>query len=252
MNLLKNIHVWGFCGLILQLLVYVLPRILLRAENYYHIFLGLGALLAFVALLVGHKKTRAEREIKTPQLESSPAAQQAVKVLSALYAVIAGLSLTTAVKEFSSLKDIFVGLENTIVFFATALPFYHGVTMFLIMNYYLKGFEGKTKEPLADFLLLFSGAIALYGMAINIDDLPDFFISFLILLLVDCVWIAYILKRKWRYQVPIEWLWLDLYMFSFLPLLLLSSKPSGGTLVIVAIVRTLTDYRVAGKYYLPP
>ena len=251
MNVLKNVHIWGFFGLILQLLVYVSPQIFPHIKNYHQIFLTIGALLAFCVLLMGHRKTRAEKETEIPPKTSSPSAQQAVKILSSMYAVIAGLSITTAIKELSSLEDIFLGLESTIAFLFTALPFYHGATMFLITNYYLRGFEGKTREPLSDFLLLFSEAIALYGMAINIANLPGFIVSFFFLLLANAVWVLYILARKWRREVPREWLWLDFYMFSFLALFWLSSKPSASVLAIVAIFRTLTDYCVAGKYYLP-
>ena len=252
MNLPKNVHVWGFFGLILQLFVYLLPQILPRIENHYQISVLIGALLAFIVLAIGYRVTRARREIVIQHPKKSSAlARQAVKILSSMYAVIAGLSLTTAVKEFLSLTDVFLGLENTIAFFATALPFYNGVTMFLITNYYLRGFEGRTKEPLIDFLLLFSGAIALYSMATSITNQQDFIVSFLILLLVNAVWASYILTRGWRSEIPCEWIWLDFYMFSFLPLLLLSSKPSAGILATVAICRTVTDYYVARKYYLP-
>lgn len=251
MNLLKNVHVWGFFGLVLQFLVYAIPHSLPITENHSQIFFAIGTLSAFIVLFLGHRKTRSEGKIEIPPKTSSEAAQQAVKVLSSLYAVIAGLSLTTAIKEFSSLTDFSLGLENTITFFITALPFYHGVTMFLIANYYLRGFEGKTKEPLIDFLLLFSGAFALYGMAINLANLHFFLISFLILLIIDSVWVLYILVRRWRHKIPREWLWLNFYMFSFLPLLLHSQKLSVGVLATVAIFRTVTDYCVAGKYYLP-
>ena len=238
-------------GLILQLFVFVSPHIFPLIKNYHQIFLTIGALLAFCVLLMGHRKTRAEKGTEIPPKTSSPSAQQAVKILSSLYAVIAGLSLTTAIREISSLEDIFLGLWNAIVFFVTALPFYKGATMFLVINYYLRGFEGKRTEPLIDFFMLFSEAIALYGMAINITNLPGFIVSLFFLLLADTVWVLYILARKWRRQVPREWLWLDFYMFSFLALFGLSSKPSASMLATVAIFRTLTDYYVAGKYYLP-
>lgn len=252
MNVLKNIHIWGFFGLILQLFVYVLPYILPHMKNYHQIFLTIGALLAFCVLSIGHTKTPAEKGTEIPPKTSSPSAQQAVKILSSLYAVIAGLSLTTAIGEISSLEDTFLGLGNAIVFFVTALPFYNGATMFLVINYYLRGFEGKRTEPLIDFFMLFSEAIALYSMAKNVTNLPGFIVSLFFLLLANAVWVLYILARKWRREVPREWLWLDLYMFSFLALFWLSSKSSASMLAIVATSRTLTDYYVAGKYYFPP
>lgn len=252
MNVLKNIHIWGFFGLILQLFVYVLPYTLLHIKDHHQVFPAIGVLLAFCVLSIGHRKTRAETGTEIPPKTSSPSAQQAVKILSSLYAVIAGLSLTTAIKEVSSLEDISLGLGNIIAFFVTALPFFIGATMFLVTNYYLRGFEGKRIEPLIDFSMLFSEAIALYGMAINVTNLPGFIASLFFLLLADAVWVLYILARKWRHEVPREWLWLDFYMFSFLGLFLLSSKPSASILAIVAISRTITDYYVAGKYYLPP
>lgn len=252
MNLPRNVHAWGFFGLLLQWFIFTLHRISPHIEVHYQISILIGTWLAFFVLAIGHRKTRIEKHIKTKRTKSSNVlTQQAVKILASMYAVIAGLSLTTAVKEFTELTDIFLGLENTIVFFATALPFYNGVTMFLITNYYLRGFEGRTKEPLVYFLLLFSGAIALYGMAASIDNQYNFIVSFLILLSVNVVWIAHIIFKRSRYKLPHEWLWLDIYMFGFLPLLLVSSQPTNGILMAVAIPRTITDYIVAGRYYLP-
>lgn len=253
MNILKNIHVWGLVGLLLQWFVNALPYAFPRAENHYQVSVLIGALLAFCILAIGHRQTRVEeRTIEVQDMKSTEPARQAVKILSAMYAVIGGLSLTTAVKGFSSLENPSLGIEPTITFFATALPFYNGCTMFLITNYYQKGFEGRTREPLFDFLSLFSESIALYGMAINIANLLYFCISLMVLLFVDSMWVFYILIRRWRHEIPREWLWLNFYMFSFLPFLLLSPKSSVGILAIVAISRTITDYYVAGKYYLPP
>lgn len=251
MNVLKNVHFWGLLGLLLQWVVYLFPCILSRVENQYQVSVLMGALLAFSVLAIGHKQTREERAIEGQAAKSTESARQAVRILSAMYAVIAGLSLTTAVKGFTSVEDLSLGLENTITFLATALPFYNGGTMFLVTNYYLRGFEGRTKEPLIDFLSLFSEAIALFGMAINIANLHNFIISFLVLLIVDSVWVSYVLVRRWKQEVPCEWVYLNFYMFGFLPLLWLSPSSSVGILAIVAIVRTVTDYYVAGEYYLP-
>ena len=253
MDLTKDINAWGFFGLVLQLFSCVLLGISPDIKSQYQICAPIGVSLAFLLLSIGHRKTRVEMKIKKqPAKSSSELTKQAVRVLASMYAVIAGLSLTTAVKEFSLLQDISLGLENTVAFFATALPFYNGVTMFLITNYYLKGFEGRVKEPLIDFLLLFSGAIALYGMAINIANQRSFVISLLILVLVNAVWVSNVLLREWRHEIPREWLWLDFYMFIFLgPLILFSFQLSAGILAVVATFRTAADYYVAGRYYLP-
>ena len=252
MYVLKHIHGWGFLGIVLQLSVYLLYYILFRIKTYDQIFLTIGALLAFCVLAIGHRKTRVEKKTEALRQTSSASAQQAVKILSSLYAVIAGLSLTTAIKAISSLENVFFGVGNITAFLFTALPFYNGATMFLITNYYLTGFEGKRTEALVDFSMLFAEALALYGMAISIINLLGFIISLLILLLANTFWVIFILARKPRREVPLEWLWLDFYMFIFLPLFFFSSEPSTIALSIVAISRTITDYYVACKFYLPP
>ena len=88
-------------------------------------------------------------------------------------------------------------------------------------------------------------------MAANIQNQYNFIIAFLILLSVNAAWIAHIIFKRSRYKLPYEWLWLDIYMFGFLTLLLFSSQRSDGILMVVAIPRTITDYIVAGRYYLP-
>lgn len=252
MNILKHVHGWGFFGVVLQLSVCLLCYILFRTKTYDQIFITIGTLLAFFVLAIGHKKTRVEKKTAAPIQTSSVSAQQAVKILSALYAVIAGLSLTTAIKAISSLENVFFGVGNITAFLFTALPFYNGATMFLIANYYLTGFEGKRTEALVDFSMLFAEALALYGMAISIANLHGFVISLIVLLSANTFWVMFILARKPRREVPLEWLWLDFYMFIFLPLFFFSSEPSTIALSIVAISRTITDYYVACKFYLPP
>jgi hypothetical protein len=250
----KNIHAWGFAGFLLQLaacFIYYSLRFnrLTLPMNTSSLVLITGTLAAFFVLALGHKKTHQERvEGKAPS--SNDLEKEAVKVLSTLYTVVAGLSLTTAIRETSSLGNVF-SFWGAVVFFSIALPFYHGATMFLVTNYYAKGFERRRKEPLIDFLLLFFEAGALYNMAINITNSYQLVYSFSLLLLIDVVWILFMIGRKWRNDVPREWIWLNFYMFLFIvPFLFLSEQNTWG-LAFVTISRTLTDYYVAHQFYLP-
>jgi hypothetical protein len=255
MRVLKNIHVWGFLGFMSQLFVYVLFHILPYIEtglawikDYDFVILVVGAWLAFSVLALGHRKTWEGEKLEVSGPTGTSLAGEAVKILSSLYAVIAGLSLTTAIEQFASLKDIFPGLEITITFFVIAIPFYNGATMFLIRSY-LRGFEGRRKEPLIDFFMLFLEAAALYGMAISITRSLNFIASFSFLLSVDVVWILYTLRRKWRSEAPPEWLWIDFYMLLFI--LWFFAKLPTGVLAAVAIPRTLVDYYVGRYFYIP-
>lgn len=248
---LKNIHFWGSLGLILQLLFYVPYFVSFHMKDYREVFLIAGFAVSFLILCLGQRRAGIAKKTEIPPETSTDAARQAVKVLSSLYAVIAGLSLTTAIREISRLDNALLGIESTLVFFSTAVPFYVGATMFLVRNYYVKGFEGKTREPLIDFFMLFFEAIALYGMAVNVANLLGFIVFFFILLITDALWVLYLLVRKWRQEVPPEWLWLDFYMLAFLWTFWFFAKPSPAILAIASISRTVTDYVIAARYYLP-
>jgi hypothetical protein len=242
----KNIHVYGFAGLSLQLLAYVIYSFFIGNS----LILAMGALMAFFMLASGHKRAYQKKTQESEVPKASESAKESVKILSSLYAVIAGLSLTTAIKETCSLNNIFSSW-GVVVFFSVALPFYHGATMFLVTNYYLKGFEGRRMEPLIDFFMLFLQAGALYSMAISITNAYKLICSISFLLLIDVMWVLFIIGRKWRSDAPREWVWLDFYMFAFFVQFWFFSEQDMWLLAFVTIFRTLTDYYVARHFYLP-
>jgi len=99
--------------------------------------------------------------------------------------------------------------------------------------------------------LLFFEAAGLYEMAINITKPVEFVFSFTFLLSVDTIWVLYIMFRKWKKEVPSEWLWLNFYVFTLFFMFLFLGKLHITVLAIIATSRTVTDYYVARQFYIP-
>lgn len=180
--------------------------------------------------------------------------------LMMIYYVIVGLAITEGLQKVFIEKETFIGiaafsagnLPRTLLFFAllpTICRFVHGASM------HLGVLGNKRYKPLVDFISFCFQAAMFYLMAFSLGDTALFSWFFMILLLLDTIWLVFLrLIRYVEFNRTIrQWLASNGIL---VVLLLLSLKwvPSAVQPVLVmgaAIVATIWDYVANRDFYFP-
>lgn len=241
----------------------LISQFLLNAKNLdLHIILSF-LIIGFCTVSIILLWNKVEQPITSGA--SSEESRIFIYVSTTLYAIIAGFAITTAITfAFGGFgKDIEIfplfitfGLVNelidetirlsdqfwmTIIFLATAIPFYHGAMKFLTRRPDIISQE-KIPGQIIHFVGLFTQAIIFLGISLVLSSLSAVIALIILLLIVDSTWI--ILGQKTNHHPPIGWLSLNIGFFASINLI---SYPmwSDYALVILAvfaIVRSLIDY----------
>ncbi len=200
-----------------------------------------------------------------------------VLIASGLYALVAGLAVTTAItaivqgagganatavySPFDLLNESLLRRELVaITFFAFAIPFYHGAVLALAEN--MRSIKaGDVSRAAFDFSVLFVEAAILYALALATSSLNVFLSWLFLLLLIDIVWTGASLSLKWGSRIiPLKlWLGLNLFMIAYVgvyrfavPLVYPGDELwRYDLLVFVSVVRTVIDYRRSRGFYFP-
>ena len=245
---------------LLFLLVFVLAFVFQSPVIMNILFLA-GASLAF--WLLYEFRMHGSRPSFTEETKSVER-KEAVRILSAIFAVFIGLSLTTAVGNvFKDPWLLFTDpLSPTIVLFAvfliTVVPFIQG-SLILFARYAMKingADQTKDRDPFIDAAVIFVQAGIYLGMAATITILQLFIFWTFSLQLVSGIYLVHLRCRSGAKAVgPLrEWLGLDIVFGTYLTLCYFFILPLQWSftplfLAAAAFARTLTDYRVAYKWY---
>lgn len=196
----------------------------------------------------------------------SRALKSSVRNLQELYTVVIGIALVKAIEKFSAETGTPAGLSgpgvraagmSLVAFVATLVPFYHGAMRHLERTFVeQRGRHVVGVALLVDFVVLFSQAGLLAGMAMNIHSPRETAMWCAILLVLDAMWGVFhqvgLTRQAERLSHTVTWGMLNLVAAAVL-IAVLMSRPSaiGGTLVGVALCRTVLDYRLAWGFYFP-
>ena len=221
--------------------------------------------------------------------EHSKLKEDTLLLASGLYAIVAGLAITTAIEALLKIPsvtivypngttvttppvivqpfDLFNHLKSSMVFltfFLFAIPFYHGAIIALSKT--IRSTEPKFfRRTVIDFLALFLEAGVLYTLALSITSYRIFLSWLLILHGLDVVWL--LLALRFGYETDLmkrtfrNWLKLDLLIISYLIVfrvilpstLLRADDPLivYVSLLAVSSVRTAIDYGKNLELYFP-
>lgn len=206
-----------------------------------------------------------------PENDRQPDAERkSVEHLQELYTVAVGLSLTVGIERLFP-SELHGGLKGStiaafVAFMATLLPFYHGALRHLDRSYLQGGqSRGGGGYLFADFFALFAEACVFIAMAASLERPHRFLVLFLLLLILDIVWLEFYV----RLAAPVinpgnrSVTWADrAWVLVNTPFLFLggtilaagSAFPSPTFVYFVcalAVARTACDYAWSWNFYFP-
>lgn len=208
-------------------------------------------------------------------MAADPAQEQrkrSIENLQRLYAIVAGLSLTTAVTSLLTLTPpapsepvlqfgaTYLRLNSLPMFLSfavTLLAFYHGTHRHLDLAYVFRPAAQTTKTlaPIVDFLFAFLQAILFYAMALVLADGFSFYSIFIALMVKDIPWFGYIhftdvmtLRVGWLLGVNTTTAVLLLLILAYLP----DHAVKWWVAAIVVVARSLVDYVVNWSIFWSP
>lgn len=190
-----------------------------------------------------------------------------IQSLQRIYAFIIALAFGIALSRFFeapangdfSLENIATRSAFILVsFFATAIPFFHGMNRHLDDLYALDRFPHKHKRPepfdlFLDLFVFVIEACILYLLALAIEDYKTFYKLLGALLIVDLIW-SFV---TWRLTGSPAIKWAIINVIFGPAILLLCYKltwPELDHLMLlasVAVARTVVDYWLNWKFYFP-
>ena len=232
---------------------------------------------SFITVLAGF--TMARVFYKRGSWSSKPGwktLSSSVVVLSAIYGIIGGLAITTAIDNYSValqdthqkirtpidlallISDDSIFYSATILllgFFVVALPTYLGSTFFLSHEFDTEKQNKGIKILFLTFILSFLQSIFLYFMSTSISSFNEFVLWLFLLQIVNSIWSIWQLVSKsrkfrndYRPPPPREWVPLDILLVLFLLVYFIYQIEVSWIdyvfLLVVLSVRTLFDFRV--------
>ena len=196
-----------------------------------------------------------------------------IKILENLYSFLISLALTQAtikLVDTTISKGISLHfLDNFALYaslLATIVPFYQGMNRFLYETHVVRPLEKpdfKSSPMLLDIYSFLLMGSAIFAMGRFVDNPPNFFYLWSILLIVDVAWSLIVWKIQ-KSRAPIwalnNFFWLALSWalwginHNFPELLAGSAKDRIATygLAILQIFRSILDYKINWKFYFPP
>lgn len=199
----------------------------------------------------------------------STARENSVKQLSELYNVVIGIALSLAIyntidKTAAPIPLKFDTLPNFFTVLVLIVPFYHGAVRHLFATYVEKGGSTRIKSGalLADFFLLFIEGCVFVIMASVVSSTITLGWVIVGLLVLDSVWgfLAWLAFTGAQAQfAERKWALINVITAAFLTLGLIflgdrvQDIPTGFqfALLIVASIRTLSDYVFTWDFYFP-
>jgi len=220
--------------------------------------------------LIFYKRGASSSKPPTKELSSS------VVVLSAIYGIIGGLAITTAIGAYSATiqsldAEIRTPLDVALLlshntkfyfdtvlllgFFTVALPTYLGSTFFLSHQFDTKEENNGIKVLFLTFILSFLQSVFLYFMSTSIESFNQFVLWLFLLQIVNSIWSiwqlftrSHVFRKQYRPPPPREWVPIDVLLILFLSIYFIYQIELTWNdyvyLLVVLFVRTIFDFRV--------
>ena len=181
--------------------------------------------------LIFYKRGASSSKPPTKELSSS------IVVLSAIYGIIGGLAITTAIGAYSATiqsldAEIRTPLDVALLlshntkfyfdtvlllgFFTVALPTYLGSTFFLSHQFDTKEENNGIKVLFLTFILSFLQSVFLYFMSTSIESFNQFVLWLFLLQIVNSIWSiwqlftrSHVFRKQYRPPPPREWVPID-------------------------------------------
>jgi hypothetical protein len=201
------------------------------------------------------------------------------RIFAAVFGLIAALAITAPIESvlntdcqptvnqscINSIEDpedwlTFLSSQQVVLiasFFAIGILFYHCCILVLSNEIATLIEEGSKITAFVSSLIIFLQGIALFAAASSTDNLVRFSLWFVVLLLLDIVWL--IINLRTRIDTTFQWLHMDLIVFLFLIIVLVSSQQNTivsnmasfnhWTVLFVFLMRATIDYNLTWKYF---
>lgn len=214
----------------------------------------------------------------TSNEENRERRRSSVDNLERLYTIVLGLALVRAVEVLligpgGGFAVQWRSLPMFVAFVATLIPFYHGANRYLFTVYVFLDYGEVPRRvtALIDFIFFFVQAMIFFAMALVIDDAATFYVLLTVQLLWDCLWMAVVQRLGSAIFATIfPWLRLNLVVSALL-VAVLATRDFGnawagplwlpselndrtlwwGVATVIALVRTVLDYRGSWEFYWP-
>ncbi len=214
------------------------------------------------------------RKSSKDESEEVKSTQLPVYISAGLYAIIAGFAIKNATEHtiLGIVSKMTLSIEDTgsttfshifshllqspyeislfFVFLLSAIPFYHGSMIFLS--------EASHKKPqtpigiIIHFGCLFIQAIIFLSISFVLPNYLLVIFLFLLLMIVDSVWI--VLCQKTTRRPPLGWLPSNLFFTTALFLIIyVNWDPTSSAIIlaVICLIRTLVDYFAFKDEYFP-
>jgi hypothetical protein len=204
--------------------------------------------------------------------------QRSVDSLERLFAVVVGLSITVAVEKvlFDAAGNLYAWYDSAsntytflavlldrlpamIAFITSVVPFFHGMNRHLDRTY-VEGGVVTDKEGflVMDFFVFFLESCFLLALASSVGSHDRVFLILAGLLLVDAAWSLVTHGIHYSKNAPstLTWGWINLLAIALLLLFYFAQVFPAGlvrswALCLVAVVRTVVDYKLCWRFYFP-
>jgi hypothetical protein len=190
--------------------------------------------------------------------------ERSVSNLQTLYTVVVGLALVKALQtiffkdaNLESMRISWAYLPALISLVVTMIPFYHGACRYLDETYICKRKQESKLGGLIDFIFFFCEGSIFYILALSLEDPLAFFRWWLILLLMDIIWLVFVFFNANNVFKKIKsWFWLNLAsgLVVFAAIASKFFKEDINEWIILTaflLVRSVLDYSLAWLFYWP-
>ncbi len=257
----KQFSIILLVGLVLLIIAWIFE---FRNEVVFFVC-SIGAILSSGVAITKQWKKPLDIERNLSENQSFERPTLMISVSAALYAVLAGFAVVTALNyTFTRLVESLRELESDIslisietmneaisnnvnelimagVFLSTAVPFYHGAMVYLSDK--SRNVDIETKGGLAfHFFILFIQAVLLLGIANSLESITFVITLLIALMVIDSFWIIF--GQRTKNKPPLGWLCLNLgFTAAIIISLHLNAVPLSLYMLFAAsILRSVFDY----------
>jgi predicted membrane protein len=184
--------------------------------------------------------------------------ERSVDSLQKIYAVIVALAIGQAIQTISgNPSEILSHLPGFLAFVAIVVPFYHGMNRHLDKCYIERTENVVQGALLFDFIVFFSLASLLFVFSTSIKTGLQSFVILGGLLVVDSVWALVSHWIHYRGFVPsiLRWSVINSIILVAALFIYVLQVYDDGTkcwlLLVLAIIRTICDYKFCWNFYFP-
>jgi hypothetical protein len=196
-------------------------------------------------------------------LQEGKVFERSVDSIEKIYAVVIALAISQAVQSLLkdpsggvdiSLEKLSSGLPAFLAFLVTLVPFWHGMNRHLDRCYLEKTSGVVQGALLLDFSVFFLEASFLFAAAWSLRSGIESFYYLGLLLVVDMVWggISHQIHFPGKKSHAVKWSRINAAaLVAAILIVTLPFQPKTWVLLLVAVLRTFTDYGCCWDFYFP-